>query len=194
MAQFLILSLPRSRSKWLSIYLSYAGRKCGHDLAVECSSIKDFEERLNLVDGSAETGAMLGWKLIKEKMPKVKLLVIRRPVGEVADSFARHGITIDPGLLEARAAVLDACSASGVPSFAYSALDHGEVARAIFEYCLDLGWDQEWWEGLRQRNIQIDLPRRMHELWARREALGQFNSEVLAASQKLGSSSCLKMQ
>ena len=71
--KFLILSLPRSRSKWLSCFLSPPGRDCGHDLIVGCGSLADFSKALALRVGSCETGAMVGWKLVRQVMPEVRL-------------------------------------------------------------------------------------------------------------------------
>lgn len=190
--KFLILSLPRSRSKWLSEFLSPCDKKCGHDLIVQCKSVADFASALGACVGSCETGAMVGWKLIRQLMPEVRLLVVRRPVGEVMDSFRRLGFGVDETLLEERAAMLDACSqAAGVTTYSFSSLRSFGVCKEIFESCLDLGLEENWYTALAARNIQIDIRARALEIAANRVGLDSFSGEVLTAVAKLGSASPL---
>lgn len=192
MRKFLILSLPRSRSKWLSTFLSPEGRRCGHDLIVKCRSVSDFEAALAPLSGSCETGGMVGWKLIRQLMPEVRLFVVRRPTEEVLGSFARLGFAVDPQLLEERAAMLDACSqAAGVTTIPFSALSSFDICKALFEKTLDLEMEEDWWLGLSSRNIQIDIAQRAREIEANRSGLDSFSSEVLAAVAKLGAATPL---
>lgn len=185
--KFIILSLPRSRSKWLSEFLSQGDKKCGHDLIVNCSSVADFSNALSGVIGSCETGAMVGWKLIRQLMPEVRLLVVRRPVGQVLDSFRRLGFEIDGGLLEERAAMLDACSrAEGVTTYSFSSLKSFWTCKDLFERCLDVGLEEDWWSFMSTQNIQIDIQARAREIEANRAGLDSFSGEVLAAVAKLG--------
>ena len=64
---FIVLSLPRSRSAWISAFLSYGGRKCGHDLAPTCGTMAEFVAMFGGggYAGTAETGAVVGWKAIR---------------------------------------------------------------------------------------------------------------------------------
>lgn len=191
--KFLVLSLPRSRSKWLSVFLSPEGTKgCGHDLIVGCRSVADFASALASRTGSCETGGMVGWKLVRQLMPEVRLLVVRRPVGEVMDSFRRLGFGVDGGLVEERAAMLDACSrAEGVTTYPYSALASYGPCKEIFETCLDLSLEDDWFSGLSARNIQIDIRARALEIASNRQGLDSFSLEVLTAVAKLGAATPL---
>ena len=103
-APFIVVSLPRSRSAWMAHFLAFGGRYAvGHDTLVECNSIAQFISGFRLMAGTCETGAVLGWRIIRQVMPEVKLVTVRRPVHEVAASFARFGIPVDEKELEARA-------------------------------------------------------------------------------------------
>src|ERR1700739_4123082 len=95
MQKFIIFSLPRSRSFWLSKFLSFGEPRVGHDLAIRCASIEDFVEQLAQVDGTIETGAVLGWRGVRKVLPKARLLVRRRPLVQVGRSLVNQGLQFD---------------------------------------------------------------------------------------------------
>lgn len=160
-APFVIFSLPRSRSAWLSAFLSYGGRKCGHDLAPRCASIAEFAEMLATeYVGTAETGAVIGWRAIRKALPDAKFIVIRRPTSDVLISLDKLGIG-DLAItkqIDERAGMLDELSrVPGVKRFSFTDLNSLETCQAIFEYCLGMPFDWEWWESLARINIQVDV-------------------------------------
>lgn len=194
MAKFMILSLPRSRSFWLSHFLSYQDREIGHDLLVESTSIAHFVSQLKYVDGACETAAMVGWKLLVERMGGLRYVVIKRPLVEVVESLRRKGIACAPGFLEQREAMLDAFSqVRGVRTYSYSDLEHEWACKEIFEFCLQLDWDYTWWKQLDEINVQIDFLARLDRINSNAKALDALNSEVLFETSKLGGSSCLHL-
>lgn len=194
MAKFMILSLPRSRSTWMSHFLSYRGSRCEHDLLVYCGSIFQFEDALSQCDGSCETAAMVGWKLIVQRYPHIRLVVVKRPLEEVIRSLANKGFTIDPAFIEARAHMLDAVSnLPGVLTFTYEQLQEESVCKEIFEFCLQTPFDYEWWDEMRRKDIQIDLKERFMCLQENANALANLNAEVIAETAKLGASTCLHL-
>lgn len=194
MAQFMVLSLPRSRSTWLSYFLSYRANQCAHDLLVHCGSISDFDRSLAGYNGSCETAAMVGWKLIVEKYPKMRLVVVKRPPEEVVKSLAEHGFFIDPEFIEARDAMLDAVSnLPGVLTIQYSDLEQEATCKEVFEFCLCTPHDSEWWQELDARNIQIDMKQRYLVLQENAESLERLNLEVIAETAKLGARECLHL-
>lgn len=191
---FLILSLPRSRSFWLSQFLSYRGTEVGHDLLVESKSIASFEDSLKKVAGSCETGAMLGWKLLVARHPSWCYVVVHRRPEAVRESLAAKGITLPDGFLEERFAMLEAFSrVRGVLTVDYEDLSRASVCGEVFEFCLRRPFDQEWWQELAVMNLQINLVERMIRLQGRAQALSALNSEVLTATAKLGSQQCLRL-
>lgn len=186
MRKFLVLSLPRSRSKWLSTFLSYGGREVGHDLAANCGSIAEFQQVLAKHSGSCETGAMLGWKLLLAQKDAPKVVLIRRSVGEVLDSFAKFGIFPLEEEMYLRDAMLEAASkVPGVTSFSFEDLDSREACLWLFEKLLGTDFDDDWWEGLRHQNIQVNMGERLlllHRNFPRLEAL---KAEIIAATAAL---------
>lgn len=184
-APFIILSLPRSRSAWLAHFLRYAGTVVTHDLATECSSISEFKAKLRLVDGTTETGAVLGWRLIRAELPEAKLVVIRRDFREVGASLSRW---VDPPWedLVQRAVMLDAVSdLPGVLSIEYPALEDPMVCKMLFEHCLDLPFDWGWWGQLQSTNIQVDMGARLRHLATNHQKLEAFKQEVAQRTRSL---------
>src|ERR1700693_5504840 len=151
---FIILALPRSRTTWLSHFLSCPPRSCGHDIGAESASVQDFLNRLAQVDGTVETGAVIGWQLIPHLIPPATIITIKRPVSEIKESLRAFGIRPIRGELEMRRAMLDECAATpGVQSFDFSELNDPEVCRAIFERCLGFWLDPKWYRRYATRNI-----------------------------------------
>ena len=172
---FIVFSLPRSRSAWLSRFLSYEGRKCGHDLAPECSSLDEFTQRLRgEYAGTAETGAMVGWRALLRRLPDARIAVVRRPVPEVFHSLARFGLASSALMEELlqRDAMLDQlASIPAVKSFAFADLNGIDACHELFEHCLGIPLEWEWWEGLANVNIQVNVPERLQYLTDNRDRI-----------------------
>lgn len=175
---FIIFALPRSRTKWLSEWLSYDGRKVGHDIAVECATPDEFLDRLGHLDGTVETSAMLAWRLLRARLPQAKFVTVHRPVAEVRASFERLGIVPQPSDLEERDAMLDALEMyEQLPGRGDAFIDlwfsdlASERSRAwLFEYLTGKTFDWTWDQSFR-RNIQIDMHARMTYLAANQDRI-----------------------
>lgn len=165
-APFFVLGLPRSRTAWLSRYLSYWPRRCGHDLAITSGTVAGFVGNIGTrFDGTCETAGMLGWDAIKFHFPTANVAVVRRPLGQVMDSLARFGVHPDKADMERRAALLDRVSDEpGVMTVDYDLLGQKEVRKALFEHCLELPLDDNWDSIFANWNIQVDMPTRLADL------------------------------
>lgn len=185
---FIVFSLPRSRSAWTARFLSYHRHRCGHDIATECGSLDEFTTRLTAdYTGSAETGAMIGWRALRRRLPDARFAVIRRPVQQVYDSLARFGLGSQALMdeLVARDAMLDELSrVRGVMSFRFADLDGMPACRDLFEHCLGEPFDWEWWESLVGINVQVDVPARLCFLAANRERIAALKREAAAENNK----------
>jgi len=187
---FLVLALPRSRTAWLSHFLTYGPKVCEHDYIINCTSIEEFllAFRQGLA-GSVETGAMLGWKIIRQRMPTAKIVLIRRDYQEAARSLAKAceaaGVVLPVPYdeLATRDSLLDAISQMpGVHQLRYEQLSDEASCRWLFEHCLELPFDQEHWQRLASTNIQIDMRSRIELLVHRQPQLAALRAEVIAAS------------
>jgi hypothetical protein len=164
---FIIYALPRSRTKWLSVFLTYGGWKCYHEHAIflrKAADIREFLARSRV--GSAETAAGPAWHLIHHYRPDIRAVVIRRPIAETVAAMieAGHGVGIayDAEHLRQVMTYGDRCLSTisrlpGVVTVQYSDLSSEEACRQIFEHCLPFKFDRDWWLSLRNENIQVDL-------------------------------------
>jgi len=184
---FIVFSLPRSRSAWIARFLSYGGRKCGHDLAPECGSLDEFTERLRSdYAGTAETGAVVGWRALRRCLPDARIAIIRRPIDEVYESLARFGLgsqALLSELIERNAMLDDLARVRGVRSFTFADLSRMDDCRALFEHCLDIPFDWEWWEGLASVNIQVDVLAQVRFLRANHDRIEQLKREAVEKSR-----------
>lgn len=152
---YIIYSLPRSRTYWVSRFLTYADWHCSHDELMHARSMQDVEAWLSMPNnGSVETLAPPFWRLVKD----VKTVVIRRPVDDVIDSLKRLGLTVDRRTIERYDRKLDQI-ARRVPclSIQFEDLDDEETCKTLFEYCLPYPHDHNWWTLLAGMNLQIDF-------------------------------------
>lgn len=185
---FIVLALPRSRTAWLSHFLTAEGQfLIGHDITVECRRISEFLESFQhgLV-GTVETGAVLAWRLLRHEMPEARLVTVHRPLSEVIASLEKFGIQPDRAELEAREGMLEAVAkAPGVDSIGWRDLDDPDCRRWLFETLLEIPLDEAWDRRLAGLNIQINMLERSKQLWANREALASLRAEVIEATKRL---------
>lgn len=161
---FLVLALPRSRTYWLSKFLSYGDYECGHDGLRYLRSMEDV--RIWLAQdhaGSCETAGAPWWRLIPEDMPVV---VVRRPVSEVVDSLLKIDLEGIGGYdrpdltrrMEKLDAKLDQIEARRkVLSVSYDSLSTEKTCKRVFEHCLPYEFDDKWWASMAVRNLQCNM-------------------------------------
>jgi hypothetical protein len=162
MRPFVVFSLPRSRSFWLSRFLTAGGWQCGHDELRHCRSLDDVRSWLaQPLTGTVETAGAPFWRLLMEYRPDVRVAVLRRPVAEVVDSLARFGFDpaqmrpvmqrLDAKLAQIAARVPDALSVTSAD------LDDEAACARVFEHCTGLPHDPQWWRTIAPLNLQTDL-------------------------------------
>jgi hypothetical protein len=158
---FLILALPRSRTYWLSRFLSYGPWSCEHDQLRHLRSWEDLATWWTIpFNGSVETNGMTFWRLIP---PHVRVVTIRRPVDEVLESLLHLGLPFDQQILRLGLARMDQkldqleARRPGVLSLQYHCLQSESICRELFEHCLGLEHDSNWWLALAKMNLQTNL-------------------------------------
>lgn len=159
---YVIYSLPRSRTAWLSHFLSYGDWTCGHDEIRHMRSMDDIKAWLSQpCTGTIETTAAPYWRLLD---PSVKVAVIRRPVIEVVNSLmAIPGCQFDRDVLMSEMHRHDRkleqiAARTGAMVVEYADLAKEETCAELFEYCLPYPHDSERWKVLDGVNIQINMP------------------------------------
>lgn len=173
--QFVIFALPRSRTYWLSRFLTYGDWQCGHDEVVHCRSVADVQSWLSQpCTGTVETAAAPFWRLLLKLAPDVRIVTVRRPIPEVLASLARGGLAFDAAemtrVLQRLDRKLDQIErrVPGVLRIAYADLMREDVCARVFEHCLPYRHSSMWWADMARRNLQISLPmlRRYCEAYA----------------------------
>ena len=176
---FIILGLPRSRTAWISRFLSYGGRKVGHDLAIDCASVADFTKALGQHIGTVETGMAVAWPVLKRHFPESRFIVVRRDTAEVIASLAKFGISGVEREIEERAKAIDQFSRRvGVMTIQYPSLTDISVCAWLFQNCLGLNFDGGWWAALNEVNIQVDVAAQIAKTAEDKERLDRFKQEV----------------
>lgn len=179
MPPFVIFSLPRSRSAWLSRFLTYGDWICGHEELRHMRSLEDVEVWFEQpCIGTAETAAAPWWRLLDRFAAGAKVLVVRRPVDQVVDSLMRlPGVTFDRTQLHAVISQHDRklnqieARVPNVLSVDFDDLVDEQTCAAVFEHCLPYKHDPAHWARLAPINIQINMPALMRYAQAYRPAM-----------------------
>jgi hypothetical protein len=156
---FIVYGLPRSRTFWLSKFLSYRDWNCGHDEIRHARSMADVDAWFGQpCTGTVETAAAPWWRLAAKYNPRV--VVVRRPVAEVVASAARAGGTPDERYIAYLDRKLDQIEARvpGVLSVQFADLASESTCAAVFEHCLPYRHDSAWWAYADKVNAQTNLP------------------------------------
>lgn len=181
---FIIYGLPRSRTKWLSVFLNYPGWTCHHDLPATVHSARGVVDLLAAErSGTVETGMEAAWPMLHREFPAARIVVVRRPIEDVRRSLDRHGWAFPPGELEARSARLDEIAAlPNAISVTFDDLATEVACRRVFEHCLRQPFDRDWWLSLAAANIQIDMEARAAVIEAKAPEITSFYRQALARS------------
>lgn len=166
MPPFVIFALPRSRTAWLSKFLSYGEWSCGHDEARYVRGMEDIQSWLSQANtGTVETAAAPWWRTLVKLRPDARVVVVRRPVNEVVESLVRI-----PGAAFDRAKLTDVMHrldrkldqierrVPGVLSVSFADLENEATCAAVFEHCLPYTHDHDWWTRMAAQNVQINMP------------------------------------
>jgi hypothetical protein len=166
-APFIVYTSGRSRTAWLSQFLTYGHCRCHNEIAIKLRSMEDVRALYDIPGtGSAETGAAPAWQLIQHYVPGIRSVVVRRPLEDIVASFARsevaHIASIDEPRLRRIIAYENRClekisAQPGVLTVDFADLHKRDVCAAIFEHCLPYRFDEGWWLSLKDRNIQSNV-------------------------------------
>lgn len=179
MNPFIVYALPRSRTVWLSHFLTYGNWKCFHDIVVDLHSIDNIALCLQQpYVGTVETAMVDGWQAIKQAMPSAKIVVVSRPVTEVNNSLRKFGINVLHQLIHRKSKLDEICSKETVLLVQYEDLDKEEVCKQIFEYCLEQPFDRDWWLAIKDANIQLDIEKRLLKIEKNRAGIDKLKAEA----------------
>jgi hypothetical protein len=174
---FVVFSLPRSRSAWLSVLLSGPGAVIGHDSGPQTNNVAEF---IAAVDGgTCETGAAFAWPLIRRMLPDAKFAVVRRDPAQVVQSLARFGLHGYEDELADRVRQLDQISAQpGTLSVEFEDLANEDACAQLYDHCLGRPMPRGWWRHLDPINIQVDMRRQLQLLASRQPQIAALKAEA----------------
>lgn len=181
MQPFIIFSLPRSRSAWMAHWLSDHDLLVGHDVGIECRSVRDFASRFSSgLDGSCETGSMFAWRLIRKEIPGIKFVVIRRQRDHVRGSLARFGLTGLDEELAARDRALDEIEVQPETlRLDFADLRLPEAARALLAHVAPKArFKPAQWIDFNGINIQVKMDERLARLQANEPHITAMKAEA----------------
>lgn len=161
MPPFIVYALPRSRTHWLSRFLSYRDWDCGHEEIRHLRSMDDVKSWLSQpCTGSVETSGASWWRLAQKLRPDIRTVVIRRPLEEVVASLAQFGF--DPNVMTPIMTRLDHKLDQiehrvDCLSVTFDELNTEAGCARVFEHCLPWAHDPEWWAALAPINLQVSM-------------------------------------
>jgi hypothetical protein len=200
-APFMIFTAGRSRTVWLSAFLTYADWACFHEIAVHFRNMEQVAGFFrNPRVGTAETAAAPGWRLLRHYLPEMKFVVVRRPVDEIVQSMLAmdngETATFDPDKLRKRIVyedrILDQIAEQpGTVSVNFADLEQESVCADLFEHCLPYWFDRGWWESVKARNIQADAAEIFRYYFSHVDEIAAFKRHCKAEMMRLARSNLL---
>jgi len=179
---FVVLALPRSRTAWLSRFLSYGDWFCGHDELRHMRQLDDARSWLaQPATGTVETAVAPYWRLLRHLRPDVRLVTIRRDPEEAAESAVRCGLAADLDATVGAMRRLDRKLGqierrAGARSFRFDDLAREEVCADLFEHLLPYRHDSKRWAALDRENVQIHVPALLRYVDAHRPQIERFGA------------------
>lgn len=186
MPPFVILALPRSRTAWLSHFLSYGPWVCGHEELRHCRSLDDVKSWLDMpFTGTCETAAAPYWRTLLKFRPDGRIVVVRRDVEAPVRSFLKlPGTQWDEAALRAQMKHLDhkldqiVKRVPNVLEVQFDDLTDEATCARIFEFCLGLPHDSPRWHQLAPMNIQCNMVSILRYFRAHMPQLVKFSAQV----------------
>lgn len=179
---FLVLGIPRSRTFWLSKFLSYGDFDCGHEEARYLRSMDDIKTWLAQENhGSCETAVAPFWRLAPPNLP---IVVVRRPVEECVENLMALDMTgvceFDRAKVTAAFAKIDSKLSQierrmqNVLSVRFDDLNNEKTIRAVWAHCLPYEFDRSWWEYAAPQQMLCNMRALMRYSLANRTALDKM--------------------
>lgn len=193
---FIIYALPRSRTAWLSTLLSINGWVCAHERAITLREPADIPALFNRPRfGCAETAAAQGHWLIEHYVPRIRRVVVRRPVEEVVRSMLALDIQetefhYDEKLLRRNmvygARMLEQIAHQpGTLVIDYRELDCMEHVARLFEFCIHQPLSVVWWDIMKNHNVQVDVKSALRYYHDNREGVEGFKRKCKRELRRL---------
>lgn len=147
MDKFFIIGLPRSRTYWLSQFLSSGDCVVEHDSSCEYASIDEMHSKMP--QGICDTGLGLVWKQLKGRV-----IIVMRDYREVVASLNARGMQENPSLRDLHHSLLEASQTHEV--IGYNQLKKERVCRYLFESLTGLPFNRNRWARMDRTILTVD--------------------------------------
>lgn len=166
MNNFFIISLPRSRSAWLSNLLTFGDSFCFHEGFVGCDSLKALRGKMEATGfktvGNSDCMNILLIENILEEFPDAKFVFVHRPKEQVIEELRSLGLN-ENGFIEIAVQKMESLNHLGI-HFHYDDLKDQSICEEIHEYCTGQKLNNDRWELLDKLDISIFLGRKIEEV------------------------------
>ena len=175
---FIVYSLSRSRSFWLSKFLTYGAHYCAHNLRLRAPSLDWLKGFLSVPNiGATDPGMIELWPMLSCEFPNHRQVVVHRPRAEIKASFDKLGFPY--GEPEHREVLLQAIgSIPGVLNVTFEGLQEEEVCKSVFEFCLGVPFDRQHWLDLKDQNLQTDFQQNVAQIKKNAMQIARVNAEA----------------
>lgn len=181
---FLICGWPRSRTMWLSEFLTVPGVSvCTHEATEFAENAeefwnngKEFSKGVEIY-GNSDSANLYGLRSMLALRPMTKVVWINRPMSEVRESMIKIGMPMSDATVWHITQLRDLCWEYMDMVIDFDCLVHSHECREIWEHCLPgVPFDYERWGVYTDRKIgySVDNPMPTKSFskflnWAKRE-------------------------
>lgn len=156
--KFFVLAVPRSRTHWLSHFLTTPTCQVAHEDCYKYSSIDEMLQ--NMPDGIVDTALIIAWKELKGK-----IVIIDRDIEDCIKSglircsqFDGHDPEKTKRTFYGLRKILEEAMLVH-PVVKFEDLSNEEVCKSLFEYLTEEEFDAERWRAMNSVNLQSDAVR-----------------------------------
>lgn len=164
MNPFFIIALPRSRTAWLSYFLTSPDCDCLHDPLGQCESLDDlqamFDNSQAPLVGCVDTSSPLFFDAIHARWPDSRYLFVFREPAEIVASLNALGLpSTEVAMMQVRmnSAYLAVRSQPNVRALPAGHLSELPALEAIHDFLVGTPFDAGRATYLVGKNIQVDL-------------------------------------
>lgn len=163
---YMIFTAGRSRTMWLSAFLSYGVCRCNFEALAKVGSFQEVVELLHIPGmGAAETLAAPAWPLLLVAKPELRCVVVRRKIEEILESLVeatKGKVELDLPVLRRLLTYVQRSLDKLALQPQTLAVDFHELeqegtCKAIFEHCLPYKHDHGWWEFMSKKVLDPDV-------------------------------------
>jgi len=163
---YAVFSAGRSRTMWLSAFLTYGICVCHFEATAKVSAFRDVTDMLSIPGmGAAETLAAPAWPLLLTAEPRLRTVVVRRPLEEILASLVaatKGKLELDlPVLRRLISYIIRALDKLALQpqtlTVDFHELEREDTCKAVFEHCLPYKHDHGWWQWLSEKKIDPDV-------------------------------------